>query len=246
MTEWYELDSFWDGVSDKLFTEDHWIRAEDEVNSVIDLLGIQQGSKILDLCCGPGRHSIELAKKGYSVTGVDRTSSYINKAREKATLNGVEVDFITEDMRKFLRSNKFDVILNLYTSFGYFSNPDDDKLVLNNILSSLKKGGKFLVETIGKEILARIFLERNWYKKGDVIYLEERKIEDGWGMISNKWILIKDNKTKEYSFRHRLFSGAELSMLLHDIGFKSVKLYGDLKGSPYDNTAARLVALASK
>jgi SAM-dependent methyltransferase len=246
MTEWNELDSFWDDFSDKLFTEDHWIRAEDEVNSVIDLLDIQQGSKILDLCCGPGRHSIELGKKGYSVTGVDRTLTYIKKAREQAIISGVEIDLITEDMRKFRRFNQFDVVLNLYTSFGYFSNPDDDKLVLNNVYSSLKSGGKFLMEMIGKEILARIFLERNWYKKGEVVYLEERKIEDGWEMISNKWILINDKKMKEYSFRHRLFSGAELSILLRDIGFKSVKLYGGLKGSPYDNTATRLVALASK
>jgi SAM-dependent methyltransferase len=246
MTEWYELDSFWDELSDKLFTEDHWIRAEDEVNSVINLLGIQQGSKILDLCCGPGRHSIEFAKKGYSVTGVDRTSTYIKKAQEQATSSGVKIDFIIEDMRKFRKSNEFDVVLNLYTSFGYFANPDDDKLVLNNIFSSLKNDGKLLIEMMGKEILARIFLERNWYKKGEVIYLEERKIEDGWGMISNKWILIDDNKTKEYNFRHRIYSGVELSMLLRDIGFKSVKLYGDLKNSPYDNTATRLVALASK
>jgi SAM-dependent methyltransferase len=233
-------------LSDKLFTEDHWIRAEDEVNSVINLLDIQQGSKILDLCCGPGRHSIELAKKDYSVIGVDRTSSYIKKAQEQARINNLEIDFITEDMRKFHRSNEFDVILNLYTSFGYFSNPDDDKLVLNNIFSSLKNGGKLLMEMMGKEILARIFLERNWYKKGDVIYLEERKIEDGWGMISNKWILIKGNKKKEYNFCHRLYSGVELSLLLSNIGFKSIKLYGDLKGSPYDNNATRLVALASK
>ena len=246
MTEWYELDSFWDELSDKLFTEDHWIRAEDEVNGVINLLGIQQGSKILDLCCGPGRHSIEFAKKGYSVTGVDRTSTYIKKAQEQATSSSVKIDFIIEDMRKFRKSNEFDVVLNLYTSFGYFANPDDDKLVLNNIFSSLKNDGKLLIEMMGKEILARIFLERNWYKKGEVIYLEEKKIEDGWGMISNKWILIDDNNTKEYSFRHRIYSGVELSMLLRDIGFKSVKLYGDLKGSPFDNTATRLVALASK
>ena len=80
MTEWHEQECFWDGMANKLFTEEHWARSEDEINSVTNLLGIQRGSKVLDLCCGPGRHSIELAKKGYSVTGVDRTSSYIKKA----------------------------------------------------------------------------------------------------------------------------------------------------------------------
>ena len=151
MTEWYEQDAFWDEISDRLFTEDHWARAENEINDIIVLLGARKGNKVLDLCCGPGRHSIELAKKRLIVTSVDRTSSYIDNVKKLAIENNVDIECIIEDMRKFRRTDTFDIVLNLYTSFGFFPNRDDGKFVLYNVYSSLKKSGKFLIDMMGKE-----------------------------------------------------------------------------------------------
>ena len=168
----------------------------------------------------------------------------LGQAKSDVPINTMRQGFRV--MRNLRRSDSFDIVLNLYTSFGFFSARDDDKLVLDNVYSSLKPGGRLLMDMMGKEILTRVFQERSWSEIDGVIYLEERKIEDGWEMIRDKCTIIQDGNKKEYTFRHRIYSGVELSSLLHYVGFESVKVVGDLKGNPYDNTAKRLVAVATK
>jgi len=231
-------------MAPKIFGEGHWKSALAEVENVISLLKIDPGAYVLDLCCGPGRHSLELARRGFQVTGVDRTSKYIEEARQRAEAEGLNVELLQEDMRRFCRPEAFDAALNLYTSFGYFENQEENRQVLKNIHSSLKKGGKLVIDMMGKEVLARIFRERDWYEENGIIFLEERKLSSGWSWIENRWIMIKGEERKEFTLSHRLYSGAELSLLLSESGFNSVELFGDLSGMPYDNAAKRLVALA--
>lgn len=244
MTVWHEDDRFWELFAPKLFTRDHWERASEEVGQVISLLGIRPGARVLDLCCGPGRHSLEFARKGYRVTGVDRTEKYLEAAREKAAREGLDIEFIREDMRVFRRAGAFDAAVNLYTSFGYFEDPADDRKVVENIRSSLADGGKAVIEMMGKEVLARVFRERDWYEKDGVFLLEERAVDPGWSRIRNRWILVRESGPTEYRLELRLYSGAELSSLLLSSGFRSVELFGHLRGIPYDQGAERLVAVA--
>lgn len=246
MTVWHEDDRFWELFAPKLFTGDHWERAAREVEQAIALLEIQPGARILDLCCGPGRHSLEFARRGYRVTGVDRTAGYLEAAREKAAREGLDIEFIQEDMRTFRRPGFFDAAINLYTSFGYFDDPAQDRKVSGNILAGLKPGGRLVMEMMGKEVLARVFRERDWYEKDGVFLLEERRIDSGWDWIRNRWILIGERERTEYRLEHRLYSGSELSALLSQAGFRSVKLFGHLSGIPYDQSAERLVAVAEK
>ncbi|NVM56334.1 MAG: class I SAM-dependent methyltransferase [Candidatus Helarchaeota archaeon] len=161
-------------------------------------------------------------------------------------MDKLEIEFIQEDMRSFSRSETFDAIINLFTSFGYFENLEDDKKVLRNIYSSLKSGGKLLMDIIGKEIIPRIYHEHDWYEKEGTFYLEERKPINGWERIKNRWIMIKGGEKHEFEITHRLYSGTELSWLLSEAGFQSIKLFGSLEGTPYDNTAQRLIAVAIK
>jgi len=246
MTVWHEEDDFWEIMAPKIFGKQHWQRAPVEVGNVISLLKLGQGAYVLDLCCGPGRHSLELARRGFQVVGVDRTSKYLEAARRQAEAEGLNVDFMQEDMRNFCRPDTFNAVLNLYTSFGYFENPEDDRKVLRNVHLSLKTGGKLLMDLMGKEVLAGVFRERDWHEENGVIFLEERKLNSGWSWVQARWIMIKGNERKEFTLSHRLYSGAELSSLLAESGFSSVELYGDLSGMPYDHTAKRLVALATK
>lgn len=246
MKIWHENDDFWEIMAPKLFTEDHWKRAPKEVEKVIALLEIEPAAHVLDLCCGPGRHSLELARKGFAVTAVDRTLKYLHDAENQAKLEKLEIEFIQEDIRSFIRSDTFDAVINLFTSFGYFENLEDDKQVLRNIYASLKSGGKLLIDLIGKEILPRIYHERDWHEKEGTFYLEERKPINGWERIKSRWIMIKGSEKHEFEINHRLYSGTELSWLLSEAGFQSIKLFGSLEGIPYDNTAQRLIAVAIK
>jgi SAM-dependent methyltransferase len=246
MNAWHEQDTFWVKWAPVLFHERRWEKTQEEVTNIISLLKISPGSFVLDLCCGPGRHSLELARRGFSVIGVDRTKTYLEKARKQAEIEGLKVEFIQEDMRSFCKPNTFDVAINLFTSFGYFEDIDDDKKVITNVYRSLKNRGVFLIDIMGKEVLARIFRERDWYEVNNIIVLEERKICRNWSWIENRWIMIKDGKMEEYKISLRLYSAAELTALLNDCGFNAIEVYGDLMGAPYDHTAKRLVLVAHK
>jgi SAM-dependent methyltransferase len=155
MQAWYEDDRFWETFAAVMFTEQRWSSAPIEIDWVLHLLeGVYPGMAVLDLCCGPGRHSLELKRRGFRVTGVDRTALYLDEARRRAHEEGLAVEFVQDDMRHFVRPGAFSAALSMYTSFGYFSDPADNLQVLANIYQSLKPGGALLMEMNGKEVLA--------------------------------------------------------------------------------------------
>ena len=102
------------------------------------------------------------------------------------------------------------------------------------------------MELTGKEVLARIFRERDWREYKDIIFLEERKVVDNWNRIENRWLLIYPDRRLEYRVDHWLYSSSELELMLRSVGFDVVEVYGGLEGTPYDNLANRLVVIAYK
>ncbi len=243
---WYEQNTFWETVAPTLFTQQRWEDAPAEVDQVVSLLGVEPGAHVLDLCCGVGRHSLALARRGFCVTGVDRTQPYLDRAAEQAEAEGLEVEFVQSDMRSFCRPDAFDAVVNLFTSFGYFEDPEDDRQVAANMYRSLKAGGVFLIDMMGKEVLARIFRERDWYEEDGVLVLQERKIAQNWSWMENRWILLAGDSRTELNLSHRIYSAVELASLLTECGFAHVEAYGNLDGSAYDHLARRLVIVARK
>ena len=117
---WHEEEDFWETWKSVLFPKERWEQTPEEVQNIIKILEIKDNAQILDLCCSPGRHALEFTRQGFQVTGVDRTKLYLEEAKNKATLEKLEIEFIQEDMRNFRREKYFDVVLSLFTSFGYF------------------------------------------------------------------------------------------------------------------------------
>jgi len=243
---WYENEAFWKNFEPVLFHKKRIEDATHEVDYIIRLLNLEKNLKILDLACGPGRHALEFARRKHTVTGVDRTLYYLEKARQLAAKENLQIEFLQSDMRNFVRDEAYDLVLNLFSSFGYFEHPADDKKVLQNIHKSLKQGGYVLFDIMGKEILARIFQEKGWQEIDGHLWLEDRQIKDNWGYIENRWILIKNNKRFEHHFRLRLYSADEFTTLLSESGFSKVTVYGSLKGTDYDHKAERLIISARK
>jgi SAM-dependent methyltransferase len=244
--DWHQDDTFWQTMASQMFSEDRWESAAEEVELIIAMLDLHPQAKVLDMGCGPGRHSLELARRGFSVTGVDRTILYLDQANQKAKQEGLKVEFVQGDMRSFHRDNEFDVALSLFTSFGYFEDPQENMRVLQNLLRSLKGGGKLVMEMMGKEILARVFRQRDWQEVNGTIHLEEREIMSDWSRMRNRWIKIEDGQRNEFIITHWIYSAAELKSMLEASGFQAVNLFGSLLGNPYDHTARRLVAVAVK
>jgi SAM-dependent methyltransferase len=245
---WHEDDSFWETWEPWMFTQQRIADAKDDVDRVTKLIKIEPEAHILDLCCGVGRHSLEFARRGYRITGFDRTKKYLDKARKQAKEEGLDIEFVQGDMRFFLRPNTFNVIINMFTSFSYFEDPQEDKRVIENVFESLKAGGRFIIQMHGKETLAKIFRERDWHDNKDIgmIVLEERKVIKNWSWMVNRWIMLKGDERIENVVTHRLYAGSEIAALLHDCGFNQVDLYGDLEGSPYDQTARQLIVVGYK
>ena len=180
MTDWYDDDSFWETFQNYMFDPRRLALTVAEVDQMIALFGLKSGAAVLDLCCGIGRHSIEFARRGFKVTGVDRTTPYLDQARASASKENLKIEFVLSDMREFSRPAAFDAALNFFTAFGYFENAADDAKVARNLLESLKPGGRLIVDMNGKEIMARKFRERDWGTREDgAIVLEERRVLDG-------------------------------------------------------------------
>ncbi len=243
---WHDQDSFWETFGPLIFTHKMMAAAPQDVERVIAMLKLEPGSHICDLCCGVGRHSLELARRGFQVTSVDRTARYLKEATAKAEAEGLSIEFVHADAREFSRPGSFDAVINLYTSFGYFEAPSENIAVLDNIYESLKDGGRLLIELMSKEVLARIFRERDWRQEDDAILLEERKVGKNWEFIESRWILFKNGKKHEHTFYPRLYSAVELCEMLAHCGFKALETYGGLDGSPYDQHANRLAILGYK
>ncbi|HNS19338.1 MAG TPA: class I SAM-dependent methyltransferase [Sedimentisphaerales bacterium] len=238
---WHEQDEFWSTFAASIFDEERKALAPVEVEQILRLLAIEPSQHVCDLCCGVGRHAVELAKRGFAVTAVDRTRRYLHAARSHARDAGVKIEFVHEDMRQFSRLGAFDAVLNLFTSFGYFKTPGEDRQVIENIHRSLKPGGKLLIDVIGKEILARIFRARDWRPVGNAMMLEERRVINDWGGIESRWVMVKDGRQQEWLFSHRIYAATELRGLVESCGFQDVAVYGSLSGTPYDEKAERLV-----
>ena len=243
---WHSQDAFWELFEPILFNQQRQSSTREEVDKLEKLLQIEERAKILDLCCGKGRHSLEFSRRAFDVIGVDRTAAYIEKARLEAEKLNLKATFIHGDMREYRVPNSFDVIINMFGSFGYFENPDDDRKVVTNMCQSLRAGGQFLIETAGKEIVARDFQEMEWSEVGDLLVLSERKVSQNWGRIETRWIVIQGTKRVEHRVSVRSYSAVELSSLLFDCGFSKVQVYGSLDGIEYDQTAQRLVVVGRK
>jgi len=243
---WHNLDEFWQIFEPILFDEQRQSNAELEFRNVARLLNLVKGERILDLCCGTGRHSLEAARQGFNIVGIDRTASFIEKANQIAMDRNLEVDFLVADMKEYCQPDNFDIVINLFGSFGYFEDPEDDRQVVKNMYTSLRAGGRFLIETKGKEIAVRDFQEREWFEHGDTIIVAERKPTHDWSRIETRWIVIKGDHQFEHTVSVRSYSAAELTSLLAESGFVNIKVYGNLEGRVYDQEAERLVVVGTK
>jgi SAM-dependent methyltransferase len=244
--EWFDDDSFWQELYPFMFPEQRFVSTPEQIEKVLALTK-PGGKAALDLCCGPGRCSIALAQAGFSVTGVDRTKFLLDKAREKAQAAKAKVEWIQVDMRDFVREDAFDLTINMFTSFGFFDDKDEDLLVLRNILNSLRSGGVFLIDVMGKELLAKILqpTTSNIFPDGTKL-IQRHEIFDDWTRIRNEWILIRKGRAKSFKFHHTIYSGQELRDRMNEVGFTDVKLYGTLDGDDYGPNAQRLIAVARK
>lgn len=244
--EWFEDDSMWREVYPLLFSEARAASVARDTGRLLRLIR-PKGKAVLDLCCRPGLYSIPLAKRGYRVTGVDRTRYYLARARARARAARVRVEWVHQDMRDFVRPGTFDLVLNMEASFGYFEDRSEDLRVLRQVLESLRPGGALVMEMIGKEQLAHIFASVTFQMLPNGTRLFQRHaIFDDWTLIRNEWTFVRRDRARRFTFQHRIYSGRELRDLMRQAGFVGVNVYGDFAGEEYGVRMRRLVAVGRR
>ena len=154
-------------------------------------------------------------------------------------------------MRELAWPDYFDLALSIFTSFGYFEDPKDDLEAARSLCRALKPGGVLVMELVGKEVLARMFSDRDCQRLADGrLWVEERRVVNNWSWVQSRWALVPEGDSEgvpeEFQVEHRIYSAVELSALLREAGFGRVDIYGHLEGVPYDQDARRLVAVARR
>lgn len=243
---WYDNERFWEATQQFMFPPERWDSAAASVDDLVALLNISPPAAVLDLCSGPGRYSIPLAQHGFRVTSVDRTELYLNQLRSRRQELSLMIDIVTSDMRDFVREDSFDAVLNIFTSFGYFEDPADDRRVLENIYASLKPGGKLFLETASRDWIVANFQARDWQERAGAFLLDERELIDDCTRIRSRWIIPAGDQTERWEFTLRLYSVLDFKDVLHGIGFSGVQAFANSKGEPYTHKLSRLVIVAEK
>ncbi len=221
-------------------------KAPAEAAFVLKQLKLKKGSALLDLCCGPGRHAVEFAKKGLAVTGYDFSGEYLAEAAARAKKKKVSLRLVRGDMRRLKFRGEFDAAVNLFTSFGYFQKFSDDIKTLKGAARSLKPGGLFLIDVVNGGFVRKNFRPRDWVELEDYYHLEEAKAgPDG---VYNAWTRIPKNGGKILTrrFFSRLYDKERLGAALRKAGLSPLKYWGGFSGRPLTDKTNRLIILARK
>lgn len=238
--------------SSKLYLELYKHRNEDDARNLINLiertLPLKKGDKVLDVCCGEGRHSIELARRGFNVTGFDLSKFLISEAKKHFKAlpeQHIKANFLNKDMRKFDFKKSFDTVVNLFTSFGYFDNDEENFRVIKNVSLSLKKGGYFVFDFINGNCLRKniVPFDKKMFQGKE--FTQKRRIE---GDFVIKEISIKSGSKKvSYEEVLKLYDINVLKKAFEKNSLKVFASYGDYYGNKYNKEKSqRLILIAQK
>lgn len=221
-----------------------------ETGFIRSVLNPAPGSKILDLCCGYGRHVHLLGKStGCEVTGLDLSDDYLEIANKN--ISSPNVRFVKGDMRDIPFRNYFDVVYNMFTSFGFFDSDEENEKVIKQVNKSLKEQGLFLLDYENKFyfIFNDVFKKETcWEKIDDNHYI---LFENTYDVIKEREIFsvrfIENGVVKKGSgYNIRLYNFPEISSMLERNGFKILDVWGDYHRNKYSARSKRLIILSRK
>ncbi|MEX1121294.1 MAG: class I SAM-dependent methyltransferase, partial [Balneolales bacterium] len=227
-------------------------RNEEEANLLADLLThlipMNQYPNVLDLGCGRGRHSINLGKRGYTVTGIDLSEESITVARSKAMNEELrKVAFVVGDMRESYPET-FDAVINLFTSFGYFENDKENQLVINNVSGMLRDKGVFVLDYLNAHKTRKDLVKQENGTLGKHEYKINRHIDNDDTIV--KKISFKQkgySKTYDFEERVKLYDSVWFEEKFSEEGFTMEHVFGDYTGAAFNKQSSpRLLMVAKK
>lgn len=222
-------------------------RTEREITGLREMVPLAPGAEILDVPCGWGRHSISLARSGFRVTGMDLSETLLARARKRAAAAGVEVAWEHGDMRAIPWRGRFDVVLSLYSSLGYFLTDEDDLRVLRGARDALRPGGVFVMETMHRDHIVADYAARDWWEADDgrTVWVErEFDAVEGVTREWTRWSRGNERGEKYHEMRIRTATGWD--RLLRAAGLVPVDWYGDWELAPFVHTSEDLIVVCRR
>lgn len=212
------------------------------IANLISILHLKKKSRILDLACGKGRHSITLNNLGYNVLGVDLSENSISHAKhsENDTL-----EFAIHDMRKQIEDEKFEAIFNLFTSFGYFDTIFDNKNVVQSIHHMLVDDGYLIIDFMNTTRLISKLVKKETKIVDGITFEIERK-HDGEHIFKDIRFTA-DGKEHHYTERVQALKESDFINLLTNHGFDIISTFGDFSLNPFNERLSdRLIIISKK
>ncbi|MGA7871929.1 MAG: class I SAM-dependent methyltransferase [Candidatus Binatus sp.] len=229
-----------------MFTEE---RAEKESAFVASALDLKAGASVLDLCCGQGRHSVQLAKRGLRVTGLDLNPEYLELAKQAAKAGKVTIETVAADMRNIPYEDKFDAIVNMYSSFGYLESEAEDLKVLESAAKALKAGGRILLDMLNREWAIDNYIQNDWHKGADgTLYVERRDLDLATSRMHVHFIVVDPTGGRRESIGHiiRLYTLTEMTRLLERVGLRMTAVFGGFDRELYEIATRRMIIVGHK
>jgi 2-polyprenyl-3-methyl-5-hydroxy-6-metoxy-1,4-benzoquinol methylase len=229
---WYE--TFFHGV-----TLDLWRRAippeqtTAEAEFLIQNLNCARGAHVLDVPCGNGRLSFELANRGYRVTGIDIAEEFIEEARSAALEGNASIEFIVGDMRNIEGLGVYDSAFCFGNSFGFLEYADMEKF-LARVARALKPRGRFIVNTaMAAESVLPDFEEQSCHEMGDItMTIKERYVAEE-SCVDSEYIFERNGETDPRKAKHWIYTAAEIRRMLERAGFEILNCFGSLQREPF-------------
>ena len=234
------------GVYASLLTPE---RTEREAGFVLRTLDLKPNDRVLDLCCGQGRHSVALALSGVHVTGLDLSHDYLATATSAARDAGVEIETVCSDMRVIPFESTFDAVINMFTAFGYLESDEEDAKVLHQVRKALKPGGKLLIDTISREWVFKNQVPSGARSSPDgPIIVEHRDLDLHTSRNTVDLTVVSSDGARREVPGHtvRLYTLTEMVRMLAEAGLEVVEVYGGYDGRPYDLDTRRMIVVAER
>jgi SAM-dependent methyltransferase len=219
-----------------------------EVDFIESALGVKSNGMILDLACGNGRHAVELSNRGYQIVGLDLSLAMLARAAELAQKNNQKINFIHGDMREMAFESTFDGAIFLGTSFGYFDD-DTNVKVIEGLWRALKTKGTVIIETANRDYLISRQPNMVWFEGDGCVCMEESSFNYITSrLIVKRSLLFDDGRQLEHEFSIRVYCLHEIGKVLHNAGFRVAEVSGHIHtpSAFFGPESTNLIILAEK
>jgi len=242
-SDWYKTAFRYDYL--RVYPHRNDEEARRQVDFLVDKLDVPPSCEVLDLGCGDGRHSLELTRRGFRVTGLDLSEELLERARCRTADEGLDITFMRGDMRDPPADRAFDLVVNFFTSFGYFQEDGENARVLEAISRALRPGGRFLMDYLNRAYVISTLVPSD-RRTVEGMEVEQRRwitgdpSKAGGHVRINKQVQIREGGAeRSYDESVRMYTLDELEAMMDRAGLRVTQTYGDFDGCPVGSDAPR-------